>query len=112
MCYAAAPSRGDGAFNDDFFDYGNDDYWDPPTGAPLAWWTVDLSRFICDTASCNHAGQAGDSAPELVREETAERRTAKTKLRRSPKRATRVRRRRPGGPARPGTRGALRSSRI
>jgi hypothetical protein len=36
-----------------YYDYGNDDYWDPaadPTSgstAKLAWWTVNLSRFIC-----------------------------------------------------------------
>ena len=36
-----------------YYDYGNDDYWDPaadPTSgstAKLRWWTVNLSRFIC-----------------------------------------------------------------
>jgi hypothetical protein len=36
-----------------YYDYGNDDYWDPaadPTiasTAKLPWWTVNLSRFIC-----------------------------------------------------------------
>lgn len=36
-----------------YFDYRNDDYWDPaadPTSGStgrLAWWTVNLSRFIC-----------------------------------------------------------------
>ncbi len=35
------------------YDYGLDDYWDPradPTSgsaATLAWWTVNLSRFVC-----------------------------------------------------------------
>lgn len=35
------------------FDYGNDDYWDPPTGPDLAWWTVNLSRFVCATSNCS-----------------------------------------------------------
>jgi hypothetical protein len=30
------------------FDYGKDDYWDPATGK-LAWWTVNLSKYLCPT---------------------------------------------------------------
>jgi hypothetical protein len=56
MCYPSAPVRGSAAFEDEFFDYGNDDYWDPPNGKPLGWWTADLSRFICPTAGCNRYG--------------------------------------------------------
>lgn len=46
---------------DVFFDYGNDDYWDPPHGKPLPWWTVNLSRFLCDDAACNRSPQVGES---------------------------------------------------
>lgn len=35
------------------FDYGNNDYWDPATGAHLRWWTVNLSRFVCTTTNCS-----------------------------------------------------------
>ena len=40
-----------------YFDYGNDDYWDPAADpfsgsqAKLAWWTVNLSRFLCPPAT-------------------------------------------------------------
>src|SRR3954451_3840405 len=53
MCYPDSPVRSSDQFENEYFDYGNDDYWDPPGGAPLAWWTVDLSRFLCPTAACN-----------------------------------------------------------
>lgn len=39
-----------------YFDYGNDDYWDPAadpfsgSDAKLGWWTVNLSRFLCPPA--------------------------------------------------------------
>ena len=33
------------------FDYGNNDYWDPAT-SKLAWWAVNLSRYICPTTGC------------------------------------------------------------
>lgn len=55
MCESNAPRRGDGGHRGEFFDFGNDDYWSLP-GTPLAWWSVDLSRFICPDASCNVAG--------------------------------------------------------
>jgi hypothetical protein len=61
MCYPNAPQRGSGVFENQFFDYGNDDYWDPPQGKPLRWWTLDLSRFICPTATCNT--EADGSSP-------------------------------------------------
>jgi hypothetical protein len=53
MCYPHAEKRGGGAFENEFFDYGNDDYWDPPKGKPLGWWTANLNRFVCQSASCN-----------------------------------------------------------
>jgi len=53
MCYPDSPVRGSGDFQDQYFDYGNDDYWDPPGGRVLGWWTADENRFICPTASCN-----------------------------------------------------------
>jgi hypothetical protein len=63
MCYSNAPKVADGQ-RGRFFDYGNDDYWSPPGGAPLPWWTVDLNRFLCPDASCNVvAGAVGPSSP-------------------------------------------------
>ena len=52
MCYGSAPQRA-GGVRGQLFDYGNDDYWDPPNGAPLGWWTVNLSRFLCPDTTCN-----------------------------------------------------------
>jgi hypothetical protein len=52
MCYPQAPRRGSGAYQRQFFDFGNDDYWDPQGGA-LPWWTVNLSRFLCPNIVCN-----------------------------------------------------------
>src|SRR3954451_9278756 len=60
MCYSNSPEVADGD-RGQFFDYGNDDYWSLP-GRPLAWWTVDLNRFLCDDATCNAVG--GDGVPE------------------------------------------------
>ena len=42
-----------------YFDYGLDDYWDPAADpdsgstAKLAWWTVNLSKFLCPAAGCD-----------------------------------------------------------
>jgi hypothetical protein len=52
MCYPQARSRGAGGYQGQFFDFGNDDYWDPQGGA-LPWWTVNLSRFLCPNIVCN-----------------------------------------------------------
>jgi hypothetical protein len=52
MCMPNSPQVADGE-SGLFFDYRNDDYWDPPSGPPLAWWTVDLNRFLCPDATCN-----------------------------------------------------------
>jgi hypothetical protein len=56
LCYANSPLRTHG-HRGQFFDYRNDDYWSLP-GAPLAWWTVDLNRFLCPDATCNQVGGA------------------------------------------------------
>src|SRR3954452_3124090 len=53
MCLQTSPSRGDSHFQGEYFDYGNDDYWDPPGGPALSWWTADLSRFLCQEPGCN-----------------------------------------------------------
>lgn len=37
MCYPSSPKRADGSYHSRFFDYGNDDYWDPPNRGPLSW---------------------------------------------------------------------------
>jgi hypothetical protein len=61
MCLASAPPVA--GYSGEFFDYGNDDYWDPPGGSPLPWWTVNLSSFICPAADCNRSpGAASASA--------------------------------------------------
>jgi hypothetical protein len=52
MCAPGAPQRADGSYYGLFFDYGNDDYWDP-AGGTLSWWTVNLSRFLCPDVTCN-----------------------------------------------------------
>lgn len=50
MCYTdSSQATSDGAK----FDFGNNDYWDPPTGVALAYWTVNLSRFVCGTSNCS-----------------------------------------------------------
>lgn len=54
MCYPLAPSVGGDHYQGQFFDYRNDDYWDP-AGRALPGWTVNLSRFICPDVSCNVA---------------------------------------------------------
>jgi hypothetical protein len=51
---------------DPVIDAGSDDYWDPPAGAPLRWWTLNLSPFLCERSGC-----AGDA-----RTATASRRRA------------------------------------
>ena len=53
MCVDNSPHVAGGSSQVRFFDYGNDDYWDPPKGRPLDWWTVNLSRFLCDDPQCN-----------------------------------------------------------
>jgi hypothetical protein len=59
MCYSQAPRRQNGQ-RGMFFDYNNDDYWDPPQGPALPWWTANLNRFLCPDAACNVApGDAG-----------------------------------------------------
>jgi hypothetical protein len=67
MCEWQAPKLVGGPFNGLYFDYGNDDYWDPPQGAPLGWWTVNLSRFICPDAHCNRPAGSTDRAARSAR---------------------------------------------
>jgi hypothetical protein len=62
MCYSRAPRVGSGQ-RGQFFDWGNDDYWDPPAGEPLPWWTVNLNRFLCPDATCNVTPGAGVAEP-------------------------------------------------
>jgi hypothetical protein len=63
MCYSNSPAVADGK-RGTFFDYNNDDYWSP-AGAPLAWWTVDLNRFLCPDSACNQVA-GGTAAPDPV----------------------------------------------
>jgi hypothetical protein len=62
MCYANSPHVA-GGVRGQFFDFGNDDYWDPPAGAPLPWWTVNLNRFLCPDATCNVTPGSEPPAP-------------------------------------------------
>ena len=55
MCMPGAPPRSSGEYHALYFDYGNDDYWDPP-GFALPRWTVNLSRFVCPDVGCNVPG--------------------------------------------------------
>jgi hypothetical protein len=62
MCYPESPSVSGGQYESLYFDYGNDDYWDPP-GASLPRWTVNLNRFICADAACNTPGGSAYRRP-------------------------------------------------
>jgi hypothetical protein len=53
LCLDTSPHHGNDHFQGEFFDYGNDDYWDAPGGPAMTWWTADLSRFLCPDATCN-----------------------------------------------------------
>ncbi len=53
-----------------YYDYGNDDYWDPAadpsagSAAKLGWWTVNLSRFICPPAAGTFNPDTGAPYPD------------------------------------------------
>jgi hypothetical protein len=61
MCYSNSPRVTSSGQRGQFFDYGNDDYWDPPSGQSLPWWTANLNRFLCADATCNVAAGAGET---------------------------------------------------
>ena len=87
MCSWESPKISGGAFNSMWFDYGNDDYWDPPNGQPLGWWTLNLSRFLCTDPGCNRPDGSG------VANRTSENRESSTaKRHRRPRLARRVKR--------------------
>ena len=67
MCGWESPAVAGGPFNGLYFDYGNDDYWDPPQGAPLGWWTVNLNRFLCPDADCNRPPESRGRTADLTR---------------------------------------------
>jgi hypothetical protein len=85
LCLDTSPPRGGNHFEAEFFDYGNDDYWDPPNGPALSWWTADLSRFLCAEAGCNGV-TSFDPPPPAPRAVTAQARQAKPKHRRKARR--------------------------
>ena len=58
MCLPGSPALGTAA---SLVDAGSDDYWDPPAGRPLGWWTLNLSPFLCERPGC-----AGDRAKRRV----------------------------------------------
>jgi hypothetical protein len=86
MCGVESPKIAGGDFNGLYFDYGNDDYWDPPRGAALGWWTLNLSRFICPNRDCNRpegarSPVAARTTPKPSAVERSERRAAERRLR-------------------------------
>lgn len=84
MCDPSAPAlSGPGAARDRL-DAAHDDYWDPPSGTALGWWTLNLSRFICADADCD-AAVAAYAAPE----NSKARAKARKRARKSRARATR-----------------------
>jgi hypothetical protein len=95
MCGVESPRIVGGDFNGLYFDYGNDDYWDPPRGAPLGWWTLNLSRFVCPASDCNGPAPArppvaAQANPPVTR---SERRAAERRIRRQRVRRPRLARR-------------------
>ena len=94
MCAWESPKVASGPFNGVFFDYGNDDYWDPPQGPALGWWTLNLSRFICPATDCNRPpGSRPPSAAQADPPTRAERRADRRRARAlRPRLAKRVRR--------------------
>jgi len=94
MCQDSSPVVADGHYQGEFVDYRNDDYWDPPGGAPLGWWTANLSRFLCPTATCNGV-RATDAAPPAARPKraSAKRRCVTRRCRRARRARLRSRRR-------------------
>jgi hypothetical protein len=62
LCFSQSTIPYDANLGGYYFDYGNDDYWDPaadPTSGStqrLAWWTVNLSRFICPPTANSETG--------------------------------------------------------
>jgi hypothetical protein len=60
MCYSNSPKATATGVRGQFFDYRNDDYWDPPGGQPLPWWTANLNHFLCPDATCNVAPNSID----------------------------------------------------
>jgi hypothetical protein len=56
LCRMASTIPYDAALGGFYYDYGNDDYWDPAadprsgSSVKLGWWTVNLSRFLCPPA--------------------------------------------------------------
>jgi hypothetical protein len=65
-------------------DSGSDDYWDPPAGPPLTWWTLDESRFICADTTCS-TPTASASRARASRTRAAEARRHRTAATRTPR---------------------------
>jgi hypothetical protein len=78
MCVPSSPRVANGE-QGLFFDYGNDDYWDPPSGPALGWWTADLNRFLCPDATCNVP--APTASPPAAVQPTAAAKPVPAKLR-------------------------------
>lgn len=82
MCDSSAPALAGPDAARDRLDADNDDYWDPPSGAPLGWWTLNLSRFVCPDASCRSTAAAAKK-PARSRKSKGKRRAAARGSRRS-----------------------------
>ena len=96
MCDASAPALAGPDAARDRLDSANDDYWDPPSGQPLGWWTLNLSRFICPDASCKLAAPSAKKSPRVSKARSKKRRAAGAKR----KRGTRASQRRRAAAAR------------
>ena len=83
MCDASAPALAGPDAARDRLDSANDDYWDPPSGQPLGWWTLNLSRFICPDASCKLASPAAKKSPRASKSRSKKRRAANSKRKRA-----------------------------
>ena len=89
MCAWESPRVSTGPFNGVYFDYRNDDYWDPPKGQPLGWWTLNLSRFICPDADCNRPPGSRAETASKSRSRVAERERRSSQRRRARARRSR-----------------------
>jgi hypothetical protein len=65
LCKMASTIPYDPSLGGFYYDYGNDDYWDPAadpfagSAVKLGWWTVNLSRFVCPPAAGTFNAETG-----------------------------------------------------
>ena len=91
MCDASAPALSGPDAARDRLDSANDDYWDPPSGPALGWWTLNLSRFICPDAGCKLRATTAKKRPRVAKSRSAKKRRTASKRRSSTKASARKR---------------------